>query len=273
MEIRVNKRIIEITNADKIWFPEFGYTKLDIVRYYQEIAPKMIPYVQKRALVMHRYPDGITGEHFFHKNMPDYFPEWINAIDVVNRGGGHTRYVVCDDAETLVYLASQACITPHIWLSTVKALEYPDKLIFDLDPPTDHDFALVKKVAKVLRALLEEVKVESQVMTTGSRGLHVIVPLKEKYDFDTVREQAKMVAQMVIEQMPEKVTLEARKEKRDNKLLIDIMRNGYGQTSVAPYAVRARPHAPVATPLEWDELDNSRLRSDLYTIKTIFKRL
>ena len=233
----------------------------------------MVPFMQERPLTMLRFPDGITGKSFYHKDMPDYFPDWIDSVTVPKHEGGTTKYVVCNNAETVVYMASQACITPHLWLSRVSALNYPDKLVFDLDPATEHDFGLVKRVAKQLYKVLESMKISSHVMTTGSRGLHVIVPLTQQEDFDTVRAHAKTIAQLVVDQDPEHVTLEARKEKRGNRLLIDIMRNGFGQTAVAPYAVRARPHAPVATPLEWDELDNPHLRSDLYTIKTIFKRV
>lgn len=272
MKMRVNKKDIVINNSDKIWFPDSGYTKLDIVQYYKDIAHVMVPHMRQRPVTMLRYPDGINGHSFYHKDMPDYFPDWIDSVTVEKQDGGETKYVVCDNAETLVYLASQACITPHIWLSKVPDLNFPDKLVFDLDPSTDHQFVLVKHVAKLLHKILESMKIESHVMTTGSRGLHVIVHISGREDFDAVRGHAKTIAQLVVDQMPDKVTLESRKEKREGRLLIDIMRNGFGQTSVAPYAVRARPHAPVATPLEWDDLDDPRLRSDLYTIKTVFKR-
>jgi len=275
MRITSNKRVIEISHPDKIWFPESGYTKAAIVQYYHDIAPHMVPFMQHRPLTMLRYPDGITGESFYHKDMPAYFPDWIDSVSVAKKEGGKTRYVVCNNAETLVYIANQGCITPHLWLSTVQALRKPDKLIFDLDPSTNYDFALVKQVAKKLYALLDSMRIPAYLMTTGSRGLHVVIPLAPYVpeDFSVIRGYARTIAQEIVNQMPNKVTLEARKEKRGKRLLIDVMRNGFGQTAVAPYAVRARPHAPVATPIEWDELDNSHLRSDLYTIKTIFKRL
>lgn len=279
MKITINKHEIEVSHPDKIWFPLLRtakYTKLDIVQYYQEIAPVMVPFMCDRPLTMLRYPDGITGESFYHKDMPAYFPDWIDSISVPKKEGGNTRYVVCNNAETLVYLATQACLTPHLWLSTVHALHYPDKLIFDLDPATEHDFALVKKVAKKLFALLERMKITSHVMTTGSRGLHVIVPLitgSRAEPFEAIKSHAQQIAQLIIDEMPDTVTMDIRKEKRGKKLFLDILRNGFGATAVAPYAVRARPNAPVATPLSWDELDNSRLRSDYFTIKTIFKRL
>lgn len=273
MKIRVRSRDIEVTHPEKIWFPQPGYTKQDIVTYYADIAPLMVPFTQHRPLTMLRYPDGITGESFYHKDMPDYFPSWIESVEIPKLSDGSTRYVLGNTPETLVYIATQGSITPHIWLSTVSALNYPDKLIFDLDPSTEHDFALVKRVAKQLYSLIESIKITPYLMTTGSRGLHVVVPLTQQEDFDTVRGYALQIAQHIVAQNPDSVTLESRKEKRQGRLLIDIMRNAFAQTAVAPFAVRARAQAPVATPLAWDELDNSRLRADLFTIKTIFKRL
>jgi bifunctional non-homologous end joining protein LigD len=174
-----------------------------------------------------------------------------------------------------VYIANQGCITPHMWLSKIDKLDYPDVLIFDLDPAGEkvNNFKIIADTAIALKNILENCGLSTYVMTTGSRGLHVRVPLKPDHTFDEVRAFAKSVAEIIIAQDPEHITLESHKEKRVNKLLIDIMRNSFGATAVVPYAARAHEHAPVATPLEWKELEDSKLRSDTYTIKTIFKRL
>jgi bifunctional non-homologous end joining protein LigD len=273
----LNRHKITLTHEEKLYFPKSHITKGDLIEYYQEIAPYLIPYSKDRALTMDRFPEGITGESFFQKNASDYFPSWIKLQKVPSKTGNHetTNYVVAQDAATLVYIANQGCITPHVWLSKIDHLNYPDTLIFDLDPAGEQvkNFKPIGDAALMIKELLEESGLSAWVMTTGSRGLHVRVPIKPKHTFDEVRAFAKTIAEKVISQNSKEYTLESRKEKRGKKLLIDIMRNGFGATAVIPYAVRARENAPVATPLEWKELDDSSLRSDSYTLKTIFDRL
>ncbi len=271
----INKHKIPITHKEKLYFPKSRITKGEIIDYYQQIAPHLLPYSKNRALTMVRYPEGITGESFFQKNASDYFPSWIKLEKVESQSAGTTHYVVCQDAATLVYIANQGCITPHVWLSTIDHLNYPDTLIFDLDPAgeTVKNFKPISTAARMIKALIEDHGLTAWVMTTGSRGLHVRVPLKPQHTFDEVRGFAKHIAEQVVAESPKEYTLESRKEKRGKKLLIDIMRNGFSATAVLPYAVRAQEHAPVATPLEWDELDDTALRSNSYMIKTIFDRL
>jgi bifunctional non-homologous end joining protein LigD len=179
--------------------------------------------------------------------------------------------VVCDDAATLVYLADRDCITPHAWLSRVDKLDHPDQMIFDLDP-SDEDFRMVALAAKELRKALESEGLSPYVMTTGSRGLHVLAPLDRSADFEEVRAYAREMSARVAKENPGKFTVEMSKEKRDKRLFLDYLRNSYGQTSVPPYAVRARRGAPVATPLEWHELDEG-VTSQSYNMGNLFKRL
>lgn len=269
---RYGRRSVEITHVDKILFPESTITKGDIIDYYAHIAHLMIPFTKDRPLTMQRYPHGITEEGFYQKNIGDYFPDWIKRAAVKNKDEGMTTYVVANDIATLVYLANQLCITPHLWLSKIDALDYPDRMIFDLDP-ADDDFRLVAWTANLLKNVLEELGLHPFVMTTGSRGVHIIVPLKKKDPFDVIRDFAHDIARLLEDQYPEKLTTNPRKDKRGGKLLIDYLRNSYGATAVAPFAIRAREHAPVATPVFWEELADGTLKSTSYTIKNIFNRI
>jgi bifunctional non-homologous end joining protein LigD len=223
--------------------------------------------------MLQRFPDGLGDSGFYQKQASDYFPGWIAKATVDLKDQDETRsMVVCNDAATLVYLANQACITLHAWLSRWSTPDRPDRMIFDLDPAGD-DFTGVREAARHLREVLEHVGLTPYVMTTGSTGLHVAVPLKPKASFDEVRHFARDLATVIVEQQPDRYTIEPRKEKRNQRLFLDYLRNGYGQTAVAPYAVRAKAGAPIATPLDWNELSDGRLRSDRYTLRNIFRRL
>jgi bifunctional non-homologous end joining protein LigD len=269
--VHVDRRIVAITHAEKILFPNDGITKRELVEYYQRIAATMLPHLRGRAIVMERYPDGIQGQKIFQKNAPDYYPKWIKTVSLPKKDGV-VRHVVCNDAATLVYLANQAVITPHTWLSRVDKPDHPDQMIFDLDP-SDGDFRPVCDAAKVLRERLAEQGLTSFVKTTGSRGLHVLVPLNRRSDFDQVRAFARQVAEGFVQSDPEHLTTEARKDKRKGRIFVDTVRNAYAQTAAPAYAVRPRDGAPVAAPLPWNELDSRRLKPDLYNIRNVFDRL
>ncbi len=267
----VGNQTIELSHEDKVLFPGEGYTKRDLAEYYQQAAEHILRHAVDRPVVMHRYPDGINGEDFFHKDAPDYFPSWIRRITIPKKEGGSVDYVVCTKAADLVYLANQACITPHVWLSRVDNVEHPDRLIIDFDPPGD-DFAAVRSAAKNTREILEDLGLAPHLMTTGSRGAHVLAPLRRGADFDTVRAFARRVAELLVSRHPDELTTQQHKSKRGNRVFIDANRNGFAQTAVAPYAVRGRPGAPVAVPLNWDELSSVQSAHD-YTIKNVFRRL
>jgi bifunctional non-homologous end joining protein LigD len=269
---RMGSVTVEAYNLDKVFFPDSGLTKGDLVEYYRRIAETMLPHARDRAVSMHRFPDGIEEEGFYHKETPDYFPDWISRKKLDNREGGDTTYVVIDRAATLVYLADQGTITPHVWLSRTDRPERPDRLIFDLDPPGD-DFGPVREAARAVRGALEDIGVSSFVMTTGSRGLHVVVPLDRSADFEEARSFARDLAELVARRDPGSFTTEHRKAKRKGRIFLDVMRNAYAQTGVPPYAVRARPGAPVAAPIDWKELGDSSLKPDTYTIRNVFRRL
>ncbi len=270
--LRVGSRVIELTRPDKVLFPGApALTKRDLVEYYRRIARTMLPHLEGRPVTMQRFPDGIEAEGFFQKEISDYFPDWIPRV-AVPKAGGTVTHVLCEDAATLVYLADQACITLHVWLSRADKPRHPDRLIFDLDPPDD-DFAPVRAAARLLEALLRDLGLTSYLMTTGSRGLHVVVPLDRRADFDQVRAFARDAAALLAHRHPRELTVEARINKRDGRLFLDTARNAYAQTGVAPYAVRAKRGAPVATPLAWEELGDPRLHARTYRMEDIFRRL
>jgi bifunctional non-homologous end joining protein LigD len=260
---------VEISNPDKALFPD-GLTKAELARYYERIAETMLPHVRRRPLHMQRFPDGIEGEEIQQKQAPDYFPDFVERVRVKRKRGGSVEHVMIENAETLVYLADQACITPHVWLSRVDKLDHPDQLVFDLDPP-GRDLAPVRDAARALRELLEEVGLAAYVKTTGSRGLHVVTPLDRSVRFEETRAFARELAALLAEREPKRFTVEQRKAKRRGRLYFDTARNAYAQTAVAPYAVRALPGAPVACPLDWREL--GRVEPQQFTVRNIARRL
>jgi bifunctional non-homologous end joining protein LigD len=269
--IEAGSHEIEVSNADKVFFPESGITKGDLAEYYGRIAGTMLPHVADRALSLHRFPDGIDGGGFFQKETPDYFPDWIPRKSL-EKEGGTVEYPVCEDEATLVYLADQGCITPHVWLSRVDRPRNPDRLIFDLDPPEDSsEMPPLHDAVRAVREVLDSVDLPSFLMTTGSAGYHVLAPLDRSAGFDGARELSKRLARSVMDLAPEITTVAQRKNRREGKVFVDYLRNSYAQTSVAPYSVRALPGAPVATPMEWDELSGSEPRS--WSIENIFRRL
>ncbi len=262
---------VEITNPDKILFPKDKITKKDLIDYYQRVSSLMLAHLKDRPIVMQRYPNGIQKSGFLQKNISDYFPNWIATASVKRQAAGKGELVLCQNKDTLTYLANQACITPHIWLSKKTKINCPDRIIFDLDPPKGR-FDLVKQAAKALREVLEkELKLKTFIMTTGSSGLHVVVPIKPNLEFDEVRAFAKKVAQRVCTQDPKIFTIQPRKNRRAGRVFIDYLRNSYAQHAVAPYAVRAIAGAPIATPVSWTEL--SRIHPQSFHMKNIRGRI
>jgi len=259
---------ITVTNPNKVLFPDDGITKGELVEYYERIAPRMLPQVRDRPLHMNRFPDGIGGIAIQQKRVPDSFPAWIKRVTVDLHKGGTITHAVIDNAATLVYLANYNMITAHVWLSRIQAPEQPDLLVFDLDP-ADDDFGLVRRTALRLKAMLEELKLIPFVKTTGSRGLHVVVPITVGPTFDEVHIFADAVAQRLAATDPDHLTTEFLKQKREGRLFLDLNRNAYAQTVVAPYSVRARRGAPIAVPIAWLDVERDDLRPDGVTIRNI----
>ncbi|WP_216589955.1 non-homologous end-joining DNA ligase [Streptomyces brasiliscabiei] len=285
--LRVGRRTVEIHRPDKVLFPADAhgdrdgdgdggggrggggdggkeYTKGDLVAYYRAVAPFMLPQLRGRPLMLERHPDGLDGPMFMQKNTPGHYPEWIERVEV-RKEGGTVLHPVCANTATLVYLADQACVTLHRWLSRTGAVDRPDRLVIDLDPAVD-DFERVREAARDVRELLGELRLPSVPMTTGSRGVHVVVPLDGHEDFDAVRAFAGEIADALVRARPERLTTEPRKKDRGDRLYLDIQRNAYAQTAVAPWSVRARPGAPVAAPLTWEQLDDPAVDARRWTL-------
>lgn len=263
--------IFRVTRRNKLFFPDDGLTKGDLIDYYGRIAPTMLPYLRDRPLTLHRFPDGIDAEGFYQKAVADHFPDWL-ARAAVAKEGGTVTHALAVGHETLRYLADQGTIEFHVWLARIDRPHHPDRLVFDLDPPGS-DFRPVVRAARAIKTLLDELSLASFVMTTGSRGLHVTLPLDRSLDFDEVRAFARIVAAQITAEAPDEFTTEQRKNKRGDRVYLDVMRNVYAQTGVAPYSVRARRGAPVATPLDWHELDDTGLHPQRYHLRNIFRRL
>src|SRR2546428_71436 len=266
---RVDGHEITISNPDKVLFPDDGIPKGDLVDYYGRIAERMLPLVRDRPLHMNRYPDGIGGIAIQQKRVPDSFPQWIKRATVDLHRGGTITHAVIDNAATLVYLANYNMITAHVWLSRIEAPEQPDQLIFDLDP-SDDDFRLVRKTALSLKALLDKLRLVAFVKTTGSRGLHVVVPISVAPHFEEAHAFADFVAQQLTASDPDHLSSELIKQKADGRLFIDVNRNAYGQTVVAPYSVRGRRVAPIAVRIAWADVQRHSLRPDGVTMGNVW---
>jgi bifunctional non-homologous end joining protein LigD len=272
-EITIGGITVPLSHPDKVLFPGDGVTKADLARYYADVADRMLPWLRDRPITMVRYPDGLDGQRFFQKNAPSYFPGWIRRVRV-GKEGGEVEHVLCDKPATLVYLANQACIEIHAFLSRVDNLGAPDQMVFDFDPPDGERFGDVRRAALWSRDLLDgELGLTSFVRTSGGRGLHVHVALNRRAAFEEVREFAHHAAEVLARRHPDVITVEQRKDKRGSRIYADVMRNAYAQTVTASYGVRARPGAPVATPLSWAEVEDDGLAPGRFTMATIRARL
>jgi bifunctional non-homologous end joining protein LigD len=270
-KMQFGKYTVEVKHTDKLLYPDAGITKGEVVEYYHSVAEHMLPHLKDRPITMQRFPDGIEAGGFYQKDISDYFPDWIDRV-TVEKEGGKVTHVICSNAATLVYLANQACLTPHVWLSRRDDINRPDRLVFDLDPASD-DFEPVRDGAKTIVEFLDELGLPVFAQTTGSRGVHIVVPLRPTEDFDSVRSFAQKIAELLASREPDSLTVEVRKNKRQGRLFLDTARNAYAQTMVAPYALRPRPEAPVATPIELKELSDSSLGPRSYNLKNILRRL
>ena len=250
-----------------MFWPE-GYTKGDLIAYYETVAPLLLPYLRDRPLVLTRFPDGITGKSFFQKDAPVYVPDWVRT-ETVHSGDGERdiRYFVVDDIESLRYVANMGTIPLHVWSSRVSSLENPDWLVLDLDPK-EAPFAHVVQVARALKTILDELKLPSYIKTSGATGLHVLIPMGRQYTHEETRTFARLLAMLTVDQVPEISTVTRAIKGRAGKVYVDFGQNGRGNTIVAPFSVRPLPGAPASCPLRWDEV-TARLDPARFTIRTI----
>jgi bifunctional non-homologous end joining protein LigD len=269
--MHAGRRNVRITHPDKELFPD-GITKEDLAEYYRDVASTMLPHIRDRPVSMQRFNGGIERPGFFAKNVPKGAPEWVQTITVPKKGGT-VDHVVANETATLVWLANQNCITPHVSTARIDRLDRPDRIVWDLDPSGDDEFDLVRRTALALAGLLRDGGCEPFAMTTGSRGIHVVVAIQRRHSYDAVRDAALAVADALVEQQPDDLTTAFRKEKRGGRLFLDVNRNGRAQTAVPPYAVRPRRGAPVATPLRWEEVEDASLRPDTWKLGNVLERL
>ncbi|HMN99031.1 MAG TPA: hypothetical protein PKD59_06415 [Miltoncostaeaceae bacterium] len=275
-QVRAGRRTVPISSSDRILIPGDGtagdLTKLGLAEHYAAVGDAMVPHLRDRPLALQGFPHGIGEGGFYLKEAPRHYPDWIARARVPKREGGSVNHVLANDVATLVYLAGQNVITPHTWTSRADRLERPDRLIFDLDPSTD-DFGLVKDTARALGDLLRDLGLAPHAMTTGSRGLHVTVPLRRTAEYPAVQAFARAVAATLAAEHPDRLTTEFHVDKRGDRLYLDVNRTRYGQHAVAPYAVRPILGSPVATPLRWEELGDPDLGPRSWNVWTIGTRL
>jgi bifunctional non-homologous end joining protein LigD len=249
----IEGRTVRITHADKVLWPEDRITKENMIEYYRLVAPMILPYLRDRPLALHRFPNGVSGQSFFQKDMGDA-PDWMETATITSEGDGRPiTSVICQDEASLIHLANLACIELNPWSSRRASLDLPDYLILDLDPEAI-EFEQVIRVANGVHQLLEEIDTPCYVKTSGATGLHVCVPLGARYDYDQTRQFANLVAFAVNSRLPDITSLERKPEKRQGRVYLDYLQNGRGKTIAVAYGLRPRRGAPVSTPLQWDEV-------------------
>jgi bifunctional non-homologous end joining protein LigD len=267
--LNVDGREIKLTNLEKVLWPEDGYTKADLIRYYVDAGPYLVPWVKDRPLTMKPFPDGIYGTTFYQKDKPSFTPKWVTSW--VDPEEPDNDYVLCNDLATLVWMANYTALEIHPRLARVDDPDHPDYVMVDLDPAEGSTWEHVKEVAAIVHDVLKEMGLEAFPKTTGSRGIHVLVPVARKYTFEETRLFAEAVGKAARERAPKLVTLEFSKARRRG-IYIDYLQNMRGKSTAGPYSVRPKPRAPVSAPLRWDEI-SALGRPDAFTIANMRDRL
>jgi bifunctional non-homologous end joining protein LigD len=260
-----------ISHPEKVLFPDDGITKGELAAYYEMIAPSMVPHIARRPVTMERFPAGIGRKGFIQKDLSKGFPEWLQRVEVPKKNGV-VHHPIVTDTRSLLWLANQNCITPHVWTSRAPNVYHPDICVFDLDPSVD-DAAMLRAAALTVRDLLEELGLPSWVKTSGSKGFHIVVPLDGKSGMEDVYTFANAVGTLLVRRSPNTFTQEVHKKDRGARILVDTGRNGWSATHAAVYAVRARPGAPVSAPCTWQELESGRVGPRTFTIRNMARRM
>ncbi|WJS96713.1 DNA ligase D [Flavobacterium johnsoniae] len=271
-DLKVGKVKLHLTNQNKIYFPDDQITKGEIVNYYNEVSELILPYLKDRPQSMNRFPNGIEGPSFYQKDVDeDKIPTWIKTKKIFSESNNaNIDYLICNDKASLLYMANLGCIDINPWNSTIKRIDNPDWVVIDIDPQKD-DFKEVVKVALAVKEVMDSFESPCYCKTSGASGLHVYIPLGGKYDYDSVKIFAEILAHEVHQKLPDTTSLERSIKKRKGKIYIDYLQNRKGQTLAAPYSVRPKPGATVSTPLEWSEV-NAKLTPQQFTIKNVLKR-
>jgi bifunctional non-homologous end joining protein LigD len=261
-----------ITHPEKVLFPEDGITKGEIASYYETIAPLMLPHIRSRPLTMERYPAGIGSKGFWQKDVSKGFPEWLERVEVPKKDGT-VHHPLVTDLRSLLWMANQNTITPHVWVSRAPRLLVPDVCVFDLDPADDRAPDVLRSAALALRDLLAELGLRSWVKTTGSKGFHIVLSLRGTSTTDEVAQFAHDAGTVLVSRDPDHLTQEFSKADRGGRILVDTGRNGYSATFAAVYAVRARHGAPVSAPVTWEEVEKGTVGPRSVSVRTIAARI
>ena len=261
-----------ITHPEKVLFPEDGITKGELAGYYESIAPVMLPHIRARPLAMERYPAGIGKKGFWQKDVSKGFPEWLARVEVPKKGGT-VHHPLISDARSLLWMANQNTITPHVWVSRAPKLYYPDVCVFDLDPPDDTEPEVLRAAALALRDLLDELGLRSWVKTSGSKGFHILLSLDGTAKTQEVVRFSGAVGALLVKRDPQHLTQEFSKADRAGRILVDTGRNGYSATFAAAYAVRAKRGAPVSAPCTWEEIEEGVVAPRTFTLHTMADRI
>jgi bifunctional non-homologous end joining protein LigD len=264
-------RSVQISHPEKVLFPDDGITKGELASYYEAMAPHMLPHVRRRPITMERYPSGIGHGGFLQKDVSRGFPAWLERVEAPKKGGV-VHYPIVDDTRSLLWLANQNCITPHVWTSRAPRLYQPDICVFDLDP-SQEELDDLRAAALAVRDLLQELGHTSWVKTSGSKGFHIVIPVAGEAGFDEIAAFALSVAQTLVQRHPDTLTLEFSKAERRGRIYVDTGRNGYSATFAATYAVRARPGAPVSAPCTWQELERGEVEPRTFTLRSMAERI
>jgi bifunctional non-homologous end joining protein LigD len=260
-----------ITHPEKVLFPDDGITKGELAAYYEAIAPLMLPHIVRRPVTMERFHRGIGAPGFFQKDVVKGFPDWLERAEVPKKGGT-VHHPLVTDARSLLWLANQNCITPHVWVSRAPDLFQPDICVFDLDP-SDDDATTLRTATLGLRDFLTELGLRSWVKTSGAKGFHIVVPLDGQKDYGDVARFAHRIGHQMVQRYPDLLTQEFHKVDRGGRILIDTGRNGYSATFACAYSVRAKPGAPVSAPCTWDEIERDEVGPRTFTLRTMATRV
>lgn len=271
-QVKIQNRTLALSNLEKIYFPEDGYAKADVIDYYRKISVWILPFLINRPESLHRYPNGINGQDFYQKNVDHQPPRWVKTVSISSdEGRKKINYLVCQDMPTLIYMANLGYIEINPWSSRIGHVDNPDYIIIDLDPE-DILFMAVIKTARAVKKILDQVGAPSFVKTSGATGLHVLIPTGARYTYDQVRRFAQIVARRTAAALPKITSVEHLPKRRQKKVYVDFLQNGRGQTIAAPYSIRPRAGAPVSTPLKWSEV-NTRLDPAKFNLKSMASRL
>ncbi|HVJ47785.1 non-homologous end-joining DNA ligase [Desulfitobacterium sp.] len=271
LPVNVNGHILSVSHLNKVYFPEIGLTKGEVLQYYTDMAPYILPHIARSPFVMVRFPEGIHGDSFYQKECPPQAPEWVTRYNDTHSQSGLT-YVVCDQLSTLIYLINLGCIEIHAWASTIDHPERPRWAVFDLDPDPPSGIQEAYQVGRWLGEILRELRIKFLVKTSGSKGIHILVPLIPQFSYAEVQRGVEGVCRFLLGQRPEACTLERSIRKREGKIYLDYLQNGRGKTMAGIYSIRPTVQGQVSTPLLWEEVV-AGVDPSQFNVRNLKKRL